>query len=87
MKKVDRLRKLLLLCDAKLGVGKNKFKKYAKYILKPLALIFGKKYYCEKIEKIALKYHYEKSRFVGAVTWGLHGVGEKMLKEEYEKSC
>lgn len=84
--KVDRLRKLLLLCDAKLGVGKNKFKKYAKYILKPLALIFGKKYYCEKIEKIALKYHYEKSRFVGAVTWGLHGVGEKMLKEEYEKA-
>ena len=84
--KVDFMRKLLLLSDAKLGVGKNKFRKYAKYILKPLALILGKKYYCEKIEKIALKYPYEKSRFVGAITWGLHGVREKMLKEEYEKT-
>ena len=84
--KIDILRKLMLLCDAKLGFGKNNLKKYSKYILKPIALILGKEYYCKNIEKIALKYSYDQSKFVGAITWGLHGVGEMMLKEEYEKS-
>lgn len=84
-KKVNFLRTFLLLCDAKLGFGKNNFRKYAKYILKPIALIFGKEYFCKKIEKIALEYSYEQSKFVGAITWGFHGIGEKMLKKEYEK--
>ena len=35
--------------------------------------------------KLAKKYKYEDSKYVGAVTWGCYGIGERMLKSEYEK--
>lgn len=62
------------------------FRKYAKYLLKPLAKLYGRKRCVEKLEKIALSNPYEKSKYVGAVTWGLYGAGERMLKSEFEKS-
>lgn len=79
-------RTLLLLQDAKLGEGTTCFRKYAKYLLKPLAKFYGRKRCVEKLEKIAKSNPYETSKYVGAVTWGLYGVGERMLKSEFEKS-
>ncbi len=79
-------RTVLLLTDAKLGEGSTKFRKYTKYILKPLAKIYGRKRCIEKLEKIAKSNPYETSKYVGAVTWGLYGAGERMLKSEFEKS-
>lgn len=38
------------------------------------------------MEQIARKIPYENSNYVGAVTWGLYGTGERMLKKEFEKS-
>lgn len=82
----DFYRKLLVLADARLGEGKSFFKKYSKYLLKPLANLYGKQRCINKIEKIAAKYPYEESEYVGIVTWGLYGAGERMLKSEFEKS-
>lgn len=70
---------------ARLGEGKTAFRKYAKYILKPLIRMYGLKRLVKKIEEIARSYAYEDSDYVGAVTWGLYGIGERMPKAEYEK--
>lgn len=85
-KKCAFYRKLFMLCDAKLGEGTTSFKKYAKYILKPFAKIYGKKRCCAAIEKIAACYPYDSFDYVGAITWGLYGEGEHMAKKEYEKA-
>lgn len=83
--KGDFYRKILLLIDARLGEGSTVIRKYSKYLLKPLAQIYGKQRCIDKIEKIAAKYPYEESQYVGIVTWGLYGAGERMLKSEFEK--
>ena len=82
----DFYRKIMFLSEANLGEGKTAFKKWAKFILKPLANLYGKKKLVNKLVSIGESYPYEKSNFVGAVTWGLYGVGERMLKAEFEKA-
>lgn len=84
-KKCNFYRRIFFITDAKLGEGKNIFHKYIKYILKPLSLLYGKKRCVKKIEQIAQKYQYEQCKYVGAITWGLYGAGERMLKSEFEK--
>lgn len=83
--KCDFYRRIFLITDAKLGEGKTTFHKYIKYILKPLSLLYGKKRCVDNIENIAKQYSYQNSKYVGAITWGLYGVGERMLKSEFEK--
>ena len=85
-KRNDFYRRVLFLCDSKLGEGRTIFRRIAKYILKPLANLYGKQRCIDNIEKIAAKYPYESSKYVGAVTGGLYGVGERMLKSEFEQS-
>ena len=84
--KCNFYRTILGLTTAKLGEGTTFFRKYSKYILKPLAKLYGRKRCVDKIEQIAKSNPYETSKYVGAVTWGLYGIGERMLKSEFEKS-
>ena len=84
--KCDFYRKVLMLSNAKLGAGTTIFRKYSKYILKPLAKLYGRKRCVEKIESIARQNQYSNSEYVGVVTWGLLGTGQRMLKSEFEKS-
>ncbi len=79
-------RRMLLLTGAKLGEGKTLFNKYAKYLLKPIANLYGKQRCIDNIERIAARYPYEKCNYVGIVTWGLYGAGERMLKSEFERA-
>ena len=79
-------RKLLMLCDANLGEGKTAFRKLAKFILQPLAKLYGKKQIINKLVSIGEMHPYEASDYVGIVTWGLYGAGERMLKAEFEKA-
>lgn len=79
-------RKMYFLSDAKLGEGRSCFKKYLKYILKPLARMIGKTYCINKIIDIAKKNSYVNSKYVGVVTSGIYGIGERMLKSEFEKT-
>ena len=81
----DFFRKVYGLTTCKLGEGKTTFRKYAKYLLKPLAKLYGKQRCIDNIEKIAAKYPYDGCKYVGIVTWGLYGAGERMLKSEFEE--
>ncbi len=83
--KCNFYRRIFLLSDAKLGEGKTFFKKYAKYLLQPFVRIYGKRRCIENIERLAAKYPYAESEYVGIVTWGLYGAGERMLKSEFEQ--
>lgn len=83
--KCDFYRRIYLLSDATLGEGKTFFKKYAKYLLKPLARMYGKWRCIENIEQVAASHPYAESEYVGIVTWGLYGAGERMLKGEFEQ--
>jgi lipopolysaccharide cholinephosphotransferase len=83
-KAVSTYRRIFMLCDARLGEGTTIFRKLSKYILKPLALMYGRERCAKKIEEISRRIPYDKSDYVGAITWGLYGLGEKMKKSEYE---
>lgn len=82
----DIYRRILRLADCRLGEGKTIFRKYSKYILKPMAQIFGKQHCINAMEKIAARHPYEQCDYVGIVTNGLYGVGERMKKSEFERS-
>ncbi len=79
-------RGLFCVGSARLGEGKTALRKYVKYLLKPLVRMYGQEKFARKLEEIARSHPYESSDYVGAVTWGLYGVGERMRKAEYEKS-
>ena len=78
-------RLIYALHDAVLGEGRTVLRKYLKYILKPMTKLYGKRRCTQKIEKIAKQYPYSQSQYVGAITWGLYGSGERMRKNEFEK--
>jgi lipopolysaccharide cholinephosphotransferase len=84
-KKCDFYRKLYWNGHAKLGTGNSALHRYSKYVLKPLINIYGCARISAKIERIAQKYAYETSDYVGTITWGIYGVGERMLKKEFVK--
>lgn len=78
-------RKLFMIGHARLGEGKGIFHKYGKYMVKPLVRMIGTEKFSHKIEEVAQRIPYEEAEYVGAITWGLYGVGERMLKSEFEK--
>lgn len=71
-------RRIIGLCYAKLGEGDNSFKRLGKYVLKPLAMIYGKKRAIIKLNNLAMKYNYDDAEYVGAITWGLYGIAERI---------
>ena len=85
-RKADRARKMLALSKAKKGAGRTKVKKVIKYFAIPLVRLVGDNKYAQKIVDIASKYSFEKSEYVGILTWGLYGPGERMNKQEFLKS-
>ena len=83
--KCEIYRSLFSCVFSKLGEGKTRLRKYAKYILKPIALMIGAPYLSKKVEELAHTCRYEDSKYVGVITWGLHGIGERMPKDEFER--
>ena len=82
--KCNIYRHILLLSDSILGEGTSIFRKYMKYILKPLANLYGKQRCINNIERIAMSYEYGSTPYIGGITNGLYGVGERMKLSEYE---
>lgn len=84
-KKVNFYRRLLMLNFANAGQGSTSLRK----IFKPIAILVAKMIGADKcvnnIEKLAKKNDYDRSDYVGAITWGLYGIGECMKKSEFEK--
>ena len=84
-KRCDFFRKALRVSEANLGEGKTVFRKLAKYLLQPAANYYGKEKLVAELDKIGRSHRYEDSNYVGIVTWGLYGAGERMLKSEFER--
>lgn len=82
---VNFYRKLLSLNFARMNKGTTVWKKIFKPFAIIIAKIIGVNFCIKKIEDIASTYDYDKSNYVGAITWGLYGVGERMKKSEFEK--
>ena len=85
-REVGKYRDFLSSSKAKPNEGKTFLKK----TFKPLYLAFVRKFYppelcIKKIRTIAAMVPYEKANYVGAITWGLYGVGERVNKGEFEK--
>lgn len=79
-------RGMLKLCDFKSIEKERYIRSIIKYMIRPIANLYGKNRFIKRIEEIALSYPYSDAKYVGAITWGLYGIGERMLKVEYEKS-
>lgn len=80
--KSKRMRKILMLKYARLGEGKNLFKKCSKYILKPVLKIINTYSLCCKIDENAKCYDFNTSKYIGGVVWG-YGPQESIEKESF----
>ena len=77
--------KMLELCDAKLGHGKSFSRAFIKSILIVFAKCMGYKYWAHKLDQLAKQYDYNTSDYVGAITGGVYGEAECMVKDAFEK--
>lgn len=77
--------KMLELCDAKLGHGKSFSRAFIKSILIIFAKCVGYKYWTHKLDQLAKQYDYNTSDYVGAITGGVYGEAECMVKVAFEK--
>lgn len=50
------------------------------------AKIYGGKRAFNKLQALSHKYPYSESQFVGEVAWGFYGIGERLIKSEFEKT-
>lgn len=76
------LRRMFMLKNARLGEGKTKIKKYAKFLIKPFLKVVSNKWFCKKMDEIAQTYRYEDCSTIAVVIWG-YGIRECMRKEDY----
>ncbi|WP_302306828.1 LicD family protein [Megamonas funiformis] len=76
---------LLLLKFSKVGNFKLK-RRIQRYIGKLIARLCSDKFFRNKINKLVDIKNYDQYRYVGAVTWGMYGIGERMLKSELKKT-
>ena len=83
-KKTNIYREIYRLSNAKIGEGKTFAKKLIKPFFITISRLIGPSYCIKKLNSIARERKYEDSKYVGAITWGLYGPGERMKKSEYE---
>lgn len=82
-RKCNFYRKIFLTCDSVWQEGSTRVKKIGKLLLRVPACIYGKQRCSTKLDKIAKRYTIDNSRYVGNVSWGLYGKGERMVKDKY----
>jgi lipopolysaccharide cholinephosphotransferase len=76
------LRKLSTESRATLGAGTTPFKRVAKIPAILLGRAFGTARINCYIDRIGKKYNYDLSKYVGAVTYGIYGIGERCKRSE-----
>ncbi len=85
-KKSSLYRKIIVFDKWKnLNVYGGKHNKLIAFLIKIYVKTYGVKRAIKNSIRLALKHDYKKSDYVGAITWGCYGVGERMLKSEYEQ--
>lgn len=86
-RKIHILIKSLLLSKTKLGYGSSLVKKIGKFIVIPLLRVYGSRRIAYILRRIALSTNYEEAEYAGGVVWGLYGIGERMVKADFEKEA
>lgn len=76
--------KMLLLSKTRVGHGSSILKKLIKGAIIPLLNLYGSKRIANDLRRLALSTPYETSTYAGGVVWGLYGVGERMVKADFE---
>lgn len=86
-RKEYRLRYMIYMHTVKFTKGSSAFARAVKKAgKKVICLFFRVPFLSRRMIREAKKIPYETASHVGIVTWGLYGPGEKMKKEEFEKS-
>lgn len=81
-RRMDRYRYLVLCGRARIGKGVSWKRTLAKTPPVLLMRLYGYKRVIRRMERIARAYDYDSSRYVGAVTYGIYGVGERCPHDE-----
>lgn len=82
LRKAQLLKKGLALSVSELGIGTNKIRTVTKFPFQILAHLVGHEYFSHKLSKMADRFDFEKSNYVGGVVWSC-GPGERMKKADY----
>lgn len=73
----------LILCSrAKFGKGVNLLRKALKAPVVLLARMIGYRRLVRHVDRVARKWDYDRSKYVGAITYGIYGPGERCVREE-----
>lgn len=84
--RAGRARMLLFLASASSEHGRNVIRKMVKRVLGPVARIpVLMRLLARRLNEIGKTVPYGSTPYVGAVTWGMYGAGERMLFEEFDK--
>lgn len=75
-------RYLIQCARSRLGKGASKKRMILKTPMVLLMRLVGHQRVINRMNKIAKTYDYDSSRYVGAITYGLYGTGERCLREE-----
>ena len=85
LNKMKLFRRLYAFIYANKDQGRTFIRKTLKKYIIPIFNFLFKKHILKQFYKDCTKYPYTISKYVGAVSWGLYGIGEKVIKSELEK--
>jgi lipopolysaccharide cholinephosphotransferase len=82
VRRTNFLRKLSTESRATIGAGTTVFKRVAKIPAILLGRAIGTMNIDNHIDRIGKKYNYDLSKYVGAITYGIYGIGERCKRSE-----
>lgn len=81
-RKMKKMRYMIQNARAKIGKGTSPGHIIAKTPIVLLMRCVGYQRIIDKMDRIARRYDYDRSKYVGAITYGIYGVGERCLHDE-----
>lgn len=82
MKKAAKLRFMNKMAKARIGGGTTLLRTIGKIPFALIAKAQGAYRINQKLDTYAKRYDYDSSKYVGAITYGIYGMGERCLREE-----
>lgn len=79
---MDACRYLILCSRARFGKGVNLLRRVLKAPIVLLAHMIGYRRLVRHVDRIAQKWPYDSSDYVGAITYGIYGPGERCVRKE-----
>lgn len=82
VKKAAFLRFMNKMAKAKIGGGKTILRTIGKIPFALVAKMIGAHTINRKLDEFAKRYDYDSGKYVGAITYGIYGLGERCLRKE-----